>query len=340
MPDRADMPPRGPERPTLKTIARLSGLAVTTVSRALGDAPDIGKETKERVRRIASEIGYVPNRAGVRLRTGRTNVIALVLPTGNEALNITSSLIASIAGTLNDAPYHLIVVPELPHQTPLDPVRHVVETRSADAIILNRIEPEDPRVAYLREKRFPFVTHGRTVWREEHAYFDYDNEAFGKLAVETLVARERRSCLLVAPPQGQAYAQDIIAGVNVAAARAGIALTMAEVTSDDPSEVVGASIAEHLDMEPATDALITASPHAAMAAVVALERRGHVIGGSFDIYAKETLPILGMFRSGILKVTEDIEVAGRFLAEAAVNEIQNQGGAPLQRLDRPGKCGP
>ena len=30
------------ERPTLKTIARISGLAVATVSRALGDAPDIG----------------------------------------------------------------------------------------------------------------------------------------------------------------------------------------------------------------------------------------------------------------------------------------------------------
>ena len=30
-------------RPTLKTIAKLSGLAVPTVSRALNDAPDIGE---------------------------------------------------------------------------------------------------------------------------------------------------------------------------------------------------------------------------------------------------------------------------------------------------------
>ncbi|MEL6809546.1 MAG: LacI family DNA-binding transcriptional regulator, partial [Pseudomonadota bacterium] len=62
------------ERPTLKTIARLSGLAVPTVSRALSDAPDIGKDTKRRIRDIAKRIGYRPNRAGVRLRTGRTNV--------------------------------------------------------------------------------------------------------------------------------------------------------------------------------------------------------------------------------------------------------------------------
>ena len=44
-------------RPTLRTIADLSGLAVPTVSRALNDAPDIGKETKKRVREIADRIG-------------------------------------------------------------------------------------------------------------------------------------------------------------------------------------------------------------------------------------------------------------------------------------------
>ena len=44
-------PPRSQrERPTLKTIARLSGLAVTTVSRALNDAPDISEATMARVR--------------------------------------------------------------------------------------------------------------------------------------------------------------------------------------------------------------------------------------------------------------------------------------------------
>ena len=70
---------RTEKKPTLRTISEISGLAVPTVSRALNDAPDIGRETKQRVREIAREIGYVPNRAGVRLRTGKTNVISLVL---------------------------------------------------------------------------------------------------------------------------------------------------------------------------------------------------------------------------------------------------------------------
>ena len=66
-------------RTQMADIARMAGVSSSTVSRALKDAPDIGAETKERVRMVARQLGYQPNRAGVRLRTGKTNVIALVL---------------------------------------------------------------------------------------------------------------------------------------------------------------------------------------------------------------------------------------------------------------------
>jgi LacI family transcriptional regulator len=72
---------RDGDRPTLKTIAALTGLSIATVSRALKDAPDIGEDTKRRVREEAARVGYRPNRAGVRLRTGKTNVIALIVST-------------------------------------------------------------------------------------------------------------------------------------------------------------------------------------------------------------------------------------------------------------------
>ena len=47
----------GAGKPTLRTIAGLTGLAVPTVSRALSDAPDLRAETKALVRRVAAEIG-------------------------------------------------------------------------------------------------------------------------------------------------------------------------------------------------------------------------------------------------------------------------------------------
>ena len=106
----------------------MTGLGVTTVSRALHDAPDIGQATKERVRLVAKQIGYRPNRAGVRLRTGKTNVISLILSVETEVLGLTSHLVYGISEYLAGSPYHLIVTPYNLRSDPLDPVRYIVET--------------------------------------------------------------------------------------------------------------------------------------------------------------------------------------------------------------------
>src|ERR1700744_5534622 len=58
------------EKPTLRTIAEMTGLAITTISRALNNAPELAQETRERVQRIAAQIGYVPDRTALRLKTG------------------------------------------------------------------------------------------------------------------------------------------------------------------------------------------------------------------------------------------------------------------------------
>ena len=99
------------KRPTLKTIAYMTGLGVATVSKALNDAPDIKTATKERVRLVARQIGYRPNRAGVRLRTGKTNVISLVMAIEHEVLGMSPHLVIGISEVLASTPYHLIVTP-------------------------------------------------------------------------------------------------------------------------------------------------------------------------------------------------------------------------------------
>ena len=135
------------------------------------------------MRLVAKQIGYRPNRAGVRLRTGKTNVISLILSVETEVLGLTSHLVYGISEYLAGSPYHLIVTPYNMRSDPLDPVRYIVETGSADGIIFSRTEPQDARVRYLHERGFPFATHGRTEMGIEHPFFDFDNARYGELAV-------------------------------------------------------------------------------------------------------------------------------------------------------------
>ena len=67
-------------RPTLKTIGQLAGLSHVAVSKALRDAPDISDATKERVRKIAREVGYTPNVAARNLYLQRTSTIGMIVP--------------------------------------------------------------------------------------------------------------------------------------------------------------------------------------------------------------------------------------------------------------------
>ena len=66
-------------RVTIKDIARMAGVSVTTVSRALNDAPEISSETQDRILRLCREEGYRTNLLARSLISNRTNVIGVIL---------------------------------------------------------------------------------------------------------------------------------------------------------------------------------------------------------------------------------------------------------------------
>ncbi|OGV58403.1 MAG: hypothetical protein A2X49_10585 [Lentisphaerae bacterium GWF2_52_8] len=63
---------------TLKDIAKLTGVSINTVSRALKDKADIGASTKERVRAAAATLGYTPNVMARGLALKRSFSIGLI----------------------------------------------------------------------------------------------------------------------------------------------------------------------------------------------------------------------------------------------------------------------
>ncbi len=323
------------QRPTLKTIAAATGLAIATVSRALKDAPDIGEETKRRVRETAALLGYLPNRAGVRLRTGKTNVIAVTLSTVSDMSN-PSQLIYSIADALRGTAYHLVVTPFFPDQDPMDPIRYIVETGSADGIVLNQTRIDDPRVRYLAARGFPFVTHGRTQMGLDHPYFDFDNEAYARIGVRALHAKGRRSLLLIRPPADHSYSVHMTKGFTEEARALGLNFeTLAGITSDAPVQEVEAAVARRMQAAPMIDGMVTGSPTSTVATVAGAEKAGKLIGVDFDIVGKEAISFLNRFRKEIIVINEDVGRAGIFLSRALMAAIERRAPEQGQFLDQP-----
>ena len=65
---------------TLKQLAKLLNVSVSTVSKALSDADDIVEETKKRVKELAETLNYKPNKLALGLKSNVTNTLGVVIP--------------------------------------------------------------------------------------------------------------------------------------------------------------------------------------------------------------------------------------------------------------------
>lgn len=324
-------------RPTLKTIAFMTGLGVTTVSRALKDAPEIGEETRRRVQLVASQVGYRPNRAGIRLRTGKTNVISLVLNTEEQIGGFVSDMVYGISEHLSQTPYHLIVTPYSRNNDPLEPVRYIVETGSADGIIISRTEPDDKRVRYMLERGFPFATHGRTEVGTEHAYHDFDNYAFACDAVRKLAELGRKRLALLGPPPALSYHHHMRNGFLDAMDEIGFAeVPFNAVTVDHSIEQIRARTLQVMQRPNRPDGIVGGAGGATFALVAGIEDAGLKVGRDVDIVSKQTAKLLHLFRPELHVVNEDIRLAGRELARSVIGCIDGEPAEALQSLSQPG----
>jgi DNA-binding LacI/PurR family transcriptional regulator len=69
----------GDERETVISLARLAGVAASTVSRALKGDPRISNATRQRIAALAADRGYTPNALARTLSSGRSGLLGLVL---------------------------------------------------------------------------------------------------------------------------------------------------------------------------------------------------------------------------------------------------------------------
>lgn len=65
--------------PTIKDIAKICGVGVSTVSRAINNHPDINPETKEKIMNTIKKYGYVPNNSARNLKRVDAKAIAVLV---------------------------------------------------------------------------------------------------------------------------------------------------------------------------------------------------------------------------------------------------------------------
>lgn len=94
-------------RATIEDVARVAGVSVATVSRALRGMPNVAQGTREHVIEVATQLGYSAHRAASSLASGRTRTIGLAAPF--YGIWYTAKVTVGVLSVLAEAGYDLEV---------------------------------------------------------------------------------------------------------------------------------------------------------------------------------------------------------------------------------------
>jgi LacI family gluconate utilization system Gnt-I transcriptional repressor len=93
--------------PTLKDVAAAIGVAPITVSRALRGLAIVNDETRRKIEETAARLGYVPNEVARSLKSQRTGLIAVIVPTVSGS--VFAETIDGISQTLHGSGYQMMI---------------------------------------------------------------------------------------------------------------------------------------------------------------------------------------------------------------------------------------
>ncbi|MBB6732964.1 LacI family DNA-binding transcriptional regulator [Cohnella zeiphila] len=213
---------------TSQQIAEICGVSRGTVDRALNNRPGINPETKERILKVAEQLGYRPHFLAQSLVKGSTKSIGAVLFDINN--RIFPQLVNAIETRASELGYFLYLT--LTNKDPekeRECLQHLVDRR-VDGILLLSVNKGDDFERFVSKLGVPVITFGNLV-SDEIPYIWVDDRKAIRDAVKRLAALGYEEIIYVSPPMALSGRTNLYAveqrhaGFRQAIAEAGGALS-------------------------------------------------------------------------------------------------------------------
>jgi LacI family transcriptional regulator len=183
------------KKTTLKDIALIAGVTINTVSRALKDKEDISGKTKKRIKKIAEELGYIPNNIAGSLRIGKTRTIAVIVPDIIDPLF--AIWLKDIEKNLSDKGYNIFIINTDEDYEKEENAIILALSKNADGIILCPTQKEKKDIIFLKKNHIPFVLLGRRFDDIETDYAISEDIAGGYMATKHLIDSGKKRILFL-----------------------------------------------------------------------------------------------------------------------------------------------
>lgn len=185
---------------TIKDIAYLSGVSISTVSRVVSGKKNVNEITRKKVQDVIKKTGYEPNYTARALATKNTNTIAVVLDRTPKQSFTNSFYIEALEAISHELNLHgkdmLLVFSSNNIKKEDNKVKQLIQTNKIDGVIKLSVHQEDQTLQYLVETSTPTVIIGRHDNKNILSVNNNNVEAM-EMAVDELINKGNKKIALV-----------------------------------------------------------------------------------------------------------------------------------------------
>lgn len=326
-----------PEHVTIKDIARILNISISTVSRALRDAYDVNPETREKVLQLAKELNYKPNFNASGLAGGGTRNIGIILPF------ITNYYFSMVITGIQEMAYAkgynivLYVTNDSPERE-LDVVKNL-NTQNLDGILVSVCSDSaaNCNFEHIIAEGTPVVFFDRVLGSVDASKVVQDDYNGAFEAVEHLIERGFTRIAHIAGPVDLDFTKNRLAGYLDALGKHGIPINPEWIIHSGFSQADGAAdLCVLLDGTERPDAVFAVNDRKAIGVMQALKERGIAIGRDFGVIGFTNDPMSTIISPTLSTVAEPAYEVGKLSCELLLQHIVRKSNFQPREIVLPG----
>jgi DNA-binding LacI/PurR family transcriptional regulator len=301
-------------RPTIRDVARLAGVAVSTVSYVVNGTGQVSVETRLRVTNAIDAVGYEPNLLARNLKAGRAACIGLITPDLQNPYFV--SITAGVQGVAQSRDLLLVLCTTQATQQWESYYSQVLRARRLDGMIfVSGSGILTPAIIELTQKESVVLVDERLSGLDVPAVTATNRLGAKAVAEHVIEQGHRRVAIISGPPPLWTTGQRI-AGYREAFAAHGIDPLSVPIAAGDYQRDSGFECARRLLDRPLAErptALICANDLMAIGAMLYCRRAGLRIPEDISLCGFDNIPLAALVEPGLTSVDQN----GRSLGRAA-----------------------
>lgn len=304
------------KRASLKDIAEALNVSKTLVSLVLNNKADewgISEETQKKVRKKAQELNYYPNQMARGLRTGKSNIIGLVVA------DISNPFYAKISRTVEHEVtrlgYHLLVCSsDEVEEKEVKLIELLRDRQRVGGIIVATTQQNTEQFDQLKKQQYPLVFIDRKLPGFSCSYVGVDNQEGACQMVEHMIkAGKRRIGFVNVSPSHLSTLNERVEGYKDAMRKNGIKFSpdwIQSVSYQDIKSTTEEAVRKLLSPQLKMDALFTVNNYVAVNCLQAIHKMRHRIPEDIGIVCFDDLDAFNFSHPPLTAIAQPVEEMG------------------------------